>query len=73
MVQNRLNKLELTWVGKYDEKPTLEPRILIENPEYSYGKVETEVLSTGKTWKLIHGDNLFAQDEVDAKKEMMLG
>lgn len=50
MVQN---KLELTWVGKYDEKPALEPRILIENPEYSYGD--------GDTWNmLIHGDNLLA-------------
>jgi type III restriction enzyme len=29
-------KLELTWVGK-GEEPKLEPRILIENPEYSYG------------------------------------
>lgn len=38
MSQDRkLQKLELTWVGKYDEKPALEPRILIENPEYSYG------------------------------------
>ena len=35
------NKLELTWVGKYDEKPALEPRILIENPEYSYGDGDT--------------------------------
>ena len=63
MVQNRLNKLELTWVGKYDEKPALEPRILIENPEYSYGKVETGTLPNGRPWNgnmLIHGDNLLA-------------
>lgn len=50
MVQN---KLELTWVGKYDEKPALEPRILIENPEYSYGDGDTGNM-------LIHGDNLLA-------------
>ena len=63
MAQNRLNKLELTWVGKYDEKPALEPRILIENPEYSYGKVETGMLPNGRPWNgnmLIHGDNLLA-------------
>ena len=63
MIQNRLNKLELTWVGKYDEKPALEPRILIENPEYSYGKVETGMLPNGRPWNgnmLIHGDNLLA-------------
>ena len=29
-------KLELTWVGKYDEKE-IEPRILVENLELSYG------------------------------------
>ena len=35
MAQDRkLQKLELTWVGKYDEQQPLEPRILIENPEY---------------------------------------
>lgn len=51
MKQN--NKLELTWVGKYDEKPALEPRILIENPAYSYGDSDTGNM-------LIHGDNLLA-------------
>lgn len=59
----RLQKLELAWVGKYDEQQLLEPRILIENPEYSYGEVKTGVLPNGKPWKgnmLIHGDNLLA-------------
>lgn len=64
MAQDRkLQKLELTWVGKYGEQQPLEPRILIENPEYSYGEVETGVLPNGKPWKgnmLIHGDNLLA-------------
>lgn len=64
MAQDRkLQKLELTWVGKYDEQQPLEPRILIENPEYSYGEVETGVLPNGKPWRgnmLIHGDNLLA-------------
>lgn len=64
MAQNKLNKLELTWIGKYDEdKQPLEPRILIENPEYSCGEVETGVLPNGKPWNgnmLIHGDNLLA-------------
>lgn len=52
MSKNKLQKLELTWIGKGDE-PKLEPRILIENPEYSYGDSETENM-------LIHGDNLLA-------------
>lgn len=53
MAQNKnIQKLELTWIGKGDE-PKLEPRILIENPEYSYGDPNTENM-------LIHGDNLLA-------------
>ncbi|HPR58869.1 MAG TPA: site-specific DNA-methyltransferase [Bacteroidales bacterium] len=35
MAQNKNQKLELTWIGK-GEEPRLEPRILIEQPEYSY-------------------------------------
>ena len=53
MAQNKnLQKLELTWIGK-GEEPKLEPRILIENPEYSYGVPNTKNM-------LIHGDNLLA-------------
>jgi len=36
MSNNKNQKLELTWIGK-DEQPRLEPRILIEDPERSYG------------------------------------
>jgi adenine-specific DNA-methyltransferase len=50
--KNTLQKLELTWIGK-GEEPKLEPRILIENPEYSYGDPNSENM-------LIHGDNLLA-------------
>lgn len=63
MIQKKLNKLELTWIGKYDERKPLEPRILIENKEYSYGEPETGTLPNGKPWNgnmLIHGDNLLA-------------
>lgn len=45
-------KLELTWVGKYEEKE-IEPRILVENPALSYGDPNSENM-------LIHGDNLIA-------------
>lgn len=45
-------KLELTWVGKYEQKE-IEPRILVENPELSYGDQDTGNM-------LIHGDNLIA-------------
>ena len=45
-------KLELTWVGKYDDK-VIEPRILVEDREKSYGDPRSENM-------LIHGDNLIA-------------
>ena len=58
-----MQKLELTWIGKDDAQVPLEPRILIENPKYSYGTVEETTLPSGKPWHgnmLIHGDNLLA-------------
>jgi len=49
---NNKQKLELTWIGK-GKDPKLEPRILIEDPEKSYGDPKSENM-------LIHGDNLLA-------------
>ena len=63
MAQNKINKLELTWIGKDEETPAVEPRLLIDTPEYSFGEVETGTLPNGKPWPgnmLIHGDNLLA-------------
>jgi adenine-specific DNA-methyltransferase len=52
-------KLELTWVGK-ENRPRLEPRILIEDAANSYHAAarisETDVFDN----VLIHGDNLLA-------------
>src|SRR5574344_2942217 len=45
-------KLELTWVGKSEEKK-IEPRILVEDTSKAYGDPNTENM-------LIHGDNLLA-------------
>lgn len=33
----RKKRLELTWIGK-EERPRLEPRILLEVPELSYSR-----------------------------------
>ena len=51
-------KLELTWIGK-DIRPRLEPRILIEEPEFSY---HAKARREGDSFEnlLIHGDNLLA-------------
>jgi adenine-specific DNA-methyltransferase len=55
----KMGKLELTWVGKYEEEK-LEPRILIEDKSKSYGDTDTENM-------LIHGDNLLALKALEQK------
>ena len=69
-----MNKLELMWVGKYDKENQIrpEPRILIENPEYSYSAApktkeqmsfDTLEQNSPRCYNdnmLIHGDNLLA-------------
>lgn len=52
-------KLELVWPGK-DERPKLEPRILIEDPEKSYHAKERQSENDTFDNMLIHGDNLLA-------------
>jgi hypothetical protein len=52
-------KLELTWIGK-DERPKLEPRILLEEPSLSYHadkRVSDQDIFDNI---LIQGDNLLA-------------
>lgn len=58
-------KLELTWVGK-DNRPRLEPRILIEDPAKSYhagARVSDADIFDNV---LIHGDNLLALKALEA-------
>ncbi|MDD2703732.1 MAG: site-specific DNA-methyltransferase [Acidocella sp.] len=55
---SRHQKLELTWIGK-DERPRLEPRILLEDPALSHHAKERH---DGDIFdnRLIFGDNLLA-------------
>jgi len=53
------NKLELNWVGKYQNKG-IEPRILIESIYQSNGDINSENM-------LIHGDNLLALKALEKK------
>ena len=53
MARDKVNKLELTWIGKDEERENIEPRILIEDPLYSYGDTDSGNM-------IIHGDNLLA-------------
>lgn len=52
-------KLELTWIGK-EQRPRLEPRILLEDPEKSYHASQKVTDSDIFDNKLIFGDNLLA-------------
>lgn len=64
---SRKPKLELTWIGK-DERPRLEPRILIEDTAKSYHASEK---SEGDIFDnmLIHGDNLLALKALESAFE----
>lgn len=55
----RSQKLELTWVGK-DDRPRLEPRILIEDPALSYHAAARVTANDRFDNLLIQGDNLLA-------------
>lgn len=52
-------KLELTWIGK-EERPRLEPRILLEDPELSYHAAHRVAENDFFDNRLIFGDNLLA-------------
>lgn len=60
MSDKKLQKLELTWIGK-DKRPRLEPRVLVEDKEKSHHAATRR--RDGKDIfdnMLIHGDNLLA-------------
>jgi adenine-specific DNA-methyltransferase len=52
-------KLELTWIGK-DQRPRLEPRILLEDPELSFHAAQRVTENDIFDNRLIFGDNLLA-------------
>lgn len=64
-MNRKKQKLELTWVGK-DNRPRLEPRILIEDVEQSYHAVARVSDSDIFDNVLIHGDNLLALKALEA-------
>jgi len=56
---SKKQKLELTWVGK-ENRPRLEPRILLEKPEKSYHAAHRVGKNDIFDNRLIFGDNLLA-------------
>lgn len=61
----RRTKLELTWIGK-ENRPRLEPRILLEDPELSYHAEHRVSDDDHFDNILIHGDNLLALKALEA-------
>jgi adenine-specific DNA-methyltransferase len=58
-VTKQKQKLELTWIGK-ENRPKLEPRILLEEPEHSYHAAHRVLEDDLFDNRLIFGDNLLA-------------
>lgn len=56
---SRKQKLELTWIGK-ENRPRLEPRILLEDPAKSYHAKQRVTENDIFDNRLIFGDNLLA-------------
>jgi hypothetical protein len=56
---SKKQKLELTWIGK-ENRPRLEPRILLEDPEKSYHAAQRVTEHDLFDNRLIFGDNLLA-------------
>jgi len=63
---SKKQKLELTWVGK-ENRPRLEPRILIEDPTKSYHAAKRVTDNDIFDNVLIHGDNLLALKALEAE------
>mgnify|MGYP000131122556 CR=1 FL=1 len=59
-------KLELTWIGK-ENRPKLEPRILLEDPEKSYHAPHRVTDRDIFDNRLIFGDNLLALKALEAQ------
>jgi adenine-specific DNA-methyltransferase len=62
---SRKTRLELTWIGK-DERPRLEPRILVEDIELSHHASARHSEEDVFDNKLVHGDNLLALKALEA-------
>src|ERR1035437_5852680 len=56
---SKKQKLELTWIGK-ENRPKLEPRILLEDPEKSYHAAHRVSKNDIFDNRLVFGDNLLA-------------
>jgi len=65
-MSSKKQKLELTWIGK-ENRPKLEPRILLEDPAKSYHAKHRVGKSDLYDNRLIFGDNLLALKALEAE------
>ena len=63
---SKKQKLELTWIGK-ENRPKLEPRILLEDPTLSYHAKRRVANADLFDNRLIFGDNLLALKALEQK------
>lgn len=63
---SKRQKLELTWIGK-ENRPNLEPRILLEEPEKSYHAKHRVADKDIFDNRLIFGDSLLALKALEAE------
>ena len=61
-----LEKLELTWIGK-DQRPWLEPRILLETPARSHHAATRVTVKDLFENRLIKGENMLAIKALEAE------
>ena len=66
MIMSKKQKLELTWIGK-ENRPKLEPRILLEDPAKSYHAKHRVTDGDIFDNQLIFGDNLLALKALEAE------
>jgi adenine-specific DNA-methyltransferase len=80
--RNAKAKLELTWIGK-ENRPKLEPRILLEDPQKSYHAshrvTDHDIFDNLFALKAIEAERgkrrravFDAQDEVDRRREQLI-
>lgn len=65
-MNGKKQKLELTWIGK-ENRPRLEPRVLVEDPERSYHAPHRVTDHDLFDNRLIFGDNLLALKALEAE------
>jgi adenine-specific DNA-methyltransferase len=71
-VNGKKQKLELTWIGK-ENRPRLEPRILLEDPEKSYHAKQRVTENDIFDNRLMFGDNVLERKALEQLEQEFAG